>query len=74
MQEKKVGDIPKLAEPWLNIHKESGKVLTELSKVIKNSPPQEALALIKARKMVEKLQVEIFETALETFSVTLKVE
>lgn len=74
MQEKKVGDIPKLAEPWLNIHKEAGIVLTELDKVIKNSSPQEVRTLLKARKMMEQLQVEIFETALETFSVTLRIE
>jgi hypothetical protein len=74
MQEKKVGDIPKLAEPWLNIHKEVGIVLTELDKVIKNSSPQEVRTLLKARKMMEQLQVEIFETALETFSITIKTE
>lgn len=74
MQEKKVGDIPRLSEPWLNIHKEAGIILTELDRVIKNSPPQEALALLKSRKMVEKLQAEIFETALETFSIILRIE
>jgi len=66
-----VGDVPDLAQPWLEVQSLVRQKSKELRKIINSSKPEEALVLLKAQEILDDLGRQFFEIAM--FAMTKRI-